>query len=83
MFFEVIQAGMPSARQLVGESAPRSAFEKALAGEALKVGVSRTAIKAPVKSHAQLIGGEECAGLRKEIQDFAFRHGAGSVFETL
>ena len=30
---------MPSARQAVGESAPLSAFQKALAGEAVKVRV--------------------------------------------
>jgi len=34
MFFEISQAGMPSAGQAVGESAPRgAAFQKALAGE--------------------------------------------------
>ena len=67
---------MPSARQAVGESAPLSAFEKALAGEAVKVGVGGTAIQTPVKAHAQLIGREEPASLRKEIQDFAFCHRA-------
>jgi len=35
---------MPSAREPVGESAPGSAFEKALAGETLEVGVSGTAL---------------------------------------
>ena len=73
---------MPSAREPIGESAPLSTFEKALAGEALEVGVGRTAIQAPVKPHAQLIRSEESAGLRKEVQYFAFRHRARSVFES-
>jgi len=32
MFLELLQAGMPSAREPVGESTPRAAFQKALAG---------------------------------------------------
>jgi len=67
---------MASARQLVGESAPLSAFEKALAGEALEVRVRGAAIQVPVKAHAQLIGGEKPTGLSEEIQDFAFCHRA-------
>jgi len=72
---------MPTAREAVGESAPRSAFEKALAGEALEVGVGGTAIQAPMKAHAQLIGGEESASLREEIQYFAFCHRAQTGFQ--
>ena len=67
---------MPSARQPVRESAPGTAFQKALARQSLKVGVSGTAVEPPMKPHAQLIGGEETAVLSKEIQYFAFRHGA-------
>jgi len=73
---------MPSARQPVGESAPGATLEKALASEPQKVGIGGTAIQAPVKAHAQLIGREESAGLCKEIQYFAFRHRARSVFES-
>jgi len=72
---------MPSAREPVGESAPGSTFEKALAGEALKVRVGGTAIQAPVKADAQLIRCEESTGLRKEVQDFAFRHRARTFSE--